>query len=99
MDGRTVSAIERGLCVLVGLHREDTSDDIDYACVPKATRGAERARERTGAGRGEDEEQRMGERAWLVIGHGLACATTSSAAVLKRERMAEPDPGPCPRNA
>jgi D-aminoacyl-tRNA deacylase len=31
VDGATVGAIERGLCVLVGLHRDDTSDDIDYA--------------------------------------------------------------------
>jgi len=27
-----VGEIGRGLCVLVGLHRDDTSDDIDYAC-------------------------------------------------------------------
>jgi len=26
-----VGEIGRGLCVLVGLHRDDTSDDIDYA--------------------------------------------------------------------
>ena len=56
MDGRTVSAIERGLCVLVGLHREDTSEDIDYACVPTrgAGQGAEREKE---GGQGAEREK------------------------------------------
>jgi len=31
VDGKAVGEIGRGLCVLVGLHRDDTSDDIDYA--------------------------------------------------------------------
>ncbi|XP_037517755.1 D-aminoacyl-tRNA deacylase isoform X1 [Rhipicephalus sanguineus] len=30
VDGRVISSIGRGLCVLVGIHRDDTEDDIDY---------------------------------------------------------------------
>uniref|UniRef100_V5HWZ2 D-aminoacyl-tRNA deacylase n=1 Tax=Ixodes ricinus TaxID=34613 RepID=V5HWZ2_IXORI len=30
VDGRLVSSINRGLCVLVGIHRNDTDGDIDY---------------------------------------------------------------------
>lgn len=30
VEGRLVSSIGRGLCVLVGIHRDDSDDDIEY---------------------------------------------------------------------
>lgn len=30
VDGRLISSIGRGLCVLVGIHRDDSDDDMEY---------------------------------------------------------------------
>jgi D-tyrosyl-tRNA(Tyr) deacylase len=33
VDGNVISSIERGLCVLVGIHRDDTHEDIEFVFV------------------------------------------------------------------
>ena len=30
VEGKIVGSIEKGLCVLLGIHRYDTDEDIDY---------------------------------------------------------------------
>ena len=30
IDGQTISSIGKGLCVLVGIHRDDTKKELDY---------------------------------------------------------------------
>ena len=30
VDGQTISSIGKGLCVLVGIHRDDTKKELDY---------------------------------------------------------------------